>query len=194
MIIGRYFHTLICEPDKVDSFKIIEASTRNTKVYKELSDGEVCLLEHEADMIAALRDKLLANDVVRDLIVGDHIEYEKPMVSEIHGEMWKGKADVVNHNDKMIIDLKTTNDLDKFHHSARRLHYNAQAYVYQELFGYEFIFIVIDKTTRNIGVYDCSAKFIDDGKQKVMDAIQAYRTFHKDGEFDFNQYFLTETL
>ena len=44
MVVGGYFHTAILEPDKLKRFKIIESSTRNTKKYKEMSDGEICLL------------------------------------------------------------------------------------------------------------------------------------------------------
>lgn len=193
IVVGKYFHTLICEPDKVDQFKIIEASTRNTKVYKELSGGEICLLQEEADKIAVMRDRLMANDTVRDLITGN-VEYEKPEFGQIHGEWWKGKADIVNHDEKFIIDLKTTNDISKFHYSARKLYYNSQAYIYQNLFGYEFIYIVIDKNSHKIGIYDCSPKFIEDGKEKVVDAIMAYRTYWKDTEFDFKQHFINETL
>ena len=42
-LVGGYFHTAILEPDKLKKFKIIEASTRNTKAYKEMSGGELCL-------------------------------------------------------------------------------------------------------------------------------------------------------
>ena len=194
MVIGGYFHTIICEPDKVDQFKIVDANTRNTKQYKELSDGEICLLQHEADKIEAMRDKLLGNDVVRDLIQGEGVEYEQPEISHIQGEWWKGKADIINHTEKLIIDLKTTGDLEKFRFSANKFNYDAQAYLYQELFGYEFIFVAIDKTTHNIGIYDCGSKFIDNGKQKVQDAVMAYRTMWKDTEFDFKQHFISDTL
>ena len=34
-LVGGYFHTAILEPDKVKNFKIIETTSRNTKVYKE---------------------------------------------------------------------------------------------------------------------------------------------------------------
>ena len=51
MIVGNYFHTAILEPDKLQNFKIIEATTRTTKIYKELSGGEMCLLQHEADKV-----------------------------------------------------------------------------------------------------------------------------------------------
>ena len=37
MVIGGYFHTAILEPDKLEKFKIIKSSTRNTKQYKEMS-------------------------------------------------------------------------------------------------------------------------------------------------------------
>ena len=33
-LIGGYFHTAILEPDKIKNFKIVEASSRNTKAYK----------------------------------------------------------------------------------------------------------------------------------------------------------------
>ena len=149
MVIGGYFHTIICEPDKVDQFKIIDATTRNTKLYKELSEGEVCLLQSEADMIEKMRDRLLDNEIINGLIKGDSIEYEKPEVGMLGGEQWKGKADIINHNEKLIIDLKTTADISKFRSSAYRYNYDAQAFVYSNLFGYEFIFIAIDKILTN---------------------------------------------
>ena len=36
-LVGGYFHTAILEPNKLKNFKIIPATTRNTKVYKEIS-------------------------------------------------------------------------------------------------------------------------------------------------------------
>ena len=34
MVIGGYFHTCILEPHKLEKYKIVKASTRNTKAYK----------------------------------------------------------------------------------------------------------------------------------------------------------------
>ena len=50
-LVGGYFHTAILEPDKLKKYKIVKSSTRNTKIYKETSGGEICLLLHEFDMI-----------------------------------------------------------------------------------------------------------------------------------------------
>ena len=115
-LVGGYFHTAILEPNKIKKFKIIESSSRNTKVYKEMSGGELCLLQHEVDMIEALVDKIMNNNVCRDLISPSiaHVDYEEPAIAEINGQMWKGKADILNHEEQLIIDLKTTSDLDKF--------------------------------------------------------------------------------
>ena len=32
----------------------------------------------------------------------------------IEGKMWKGKADIVNHNEGLVIDLKTTGDINNY--------------------------------------------------------------------------------
>ena len=50
-LVGGYFHTAILEPDKLKKYKIINSTSRNTKVYKEISGGELCLLQHEVDQI-----------------------------------------------------------------------------------------------------------------------------------------------
>ena len=160
--VGGYFHTCILEPDKLEKFKIIKSSTRNTKEYKELSGGEICLLQREVDDILLMRDKVMANDICADLIMGTDgklCDHEEPGLVELFGNTWKGKADIVNHEEKLIIDLKTTADINKFQYSANKYNYDSQAYIYSKLFGYEFLFIVIDKNSHQIGMFDCSPSF-----------------------------------
>ena len=193
-LVGGYFHTAILEPEKLKNFKIVEATTRNTKVYKEISDGEMCLLKHEVDQIELMTEKMLSNEVCRDLIRSGSVEYEKPEITELEGQMWKGKADIVNHDEKLIIDLKTTADITKFKYSASKYNYDSQAYIYSKLFGYEMLFIVIDKNTHQIGIFDCSPEFYERGQDKVKRAVEAYELFYKSEDFDPKQYFLTKTL
>ena len=191
-LVGGYFHTAILEPEKLASFKIVESTSRNTKDYKEISGGEMCLLQHEADNANLMTDKLMANDICADLIKGQ--DYEKPMIKEIEGAMWKGKADIVNHDEKLVIDLKTTGDIDRFQWSAKKFNYDSQAYIYQQLFGYEMLFIAIDKKTHQIGMFDCSPNFYESGKDKVIKAIEVYDLFYKTDDFDPAQYFINKTL
>tara|TARA_R100001480_G_scaffold19591_1_gene29120 strand:+ start:2230 stop:2958 length:729 start_codon:yes stop_codon:yes gene_type:complete len=194
MVIGGYFHTAILEPDKLKSFKIIQSSTRNTKAYKEMSGGEICLLQHEVDKIELMQEAIMDNKICKELINGNNVEYEIPGYTEILGNNWKGKADIINHDEKLIIDLKTTSDIDKFKWSASKFNYDSQAYVYSNLFGYEMLFMVIDKQTLQIGLFDCSPDFYRSGEDKVRKATDAYDLFYKTDDFDSKQYLITKTL
>ena len=193
-LVGGYFHTAILEPKKLKKFKIVESTTRNTKAYKEISGGEMCLLQHEVDKIDLMTEKVLANDMCRDLIRGINVEYERPGIAELEGLNWKGKADIVNHDEKLIIDLKTTADLSKFKWSASKYNYDSQAYIYSKLFGYEFVFIAIDKTTHQIGIFDCSTQFYERGADKVQRASEQYKLFYQSEDFDPQQFFINQTL
>ena len=197
-LVGGYFHTSILEPEKLNKYKVIQSSTRNTKMYKEMSGGELCLLQHEADKIELMRERILANNICKDYIYGStkktRIKYEEPGIIELFGNMWKGKADIINEDEKLIIDLKTSADLNNFKSSAYRYNYDSQAYIYREMFGYDMLFIVIDKSTRQIGIFDFSDDFYASGKDKVIRATEVFELFFKTDGFDPLQYFLTKTL
>jgi len=197
-LVGGYFHTAILEPDKLEKYKVIETTTRSTKKYKEISEGELCLLQHEVDQIELMREKVLTNKICKEFILGSNnksqIEYEVPGIIELEGNWWKGKADIVNHDEKLIIDLKTTGDLNRFKSSAYRYNYDSQAYIYRRIFDYDFLFIAIDKTTHQIGIFDCSDRFYESGYEKVKKATEVYDLFYKTDGFDPSQYFVQKTL
>ena len=194
MVIGGYFHTCILEPHKLDKYKIVKSTTRNTKAYKEIAGSDICLLEKEADEIQLMREIVLENDLFRDLIQEGNVEYEVPGLVELEGMMWKGKADIVNHSQQLVIDLKTTGNINAFTSSAYKFNYDSQAYIYSQMFGYELVFIVIDKKTHQIGLFDCSDRFIQSGSNKVAKAVQAYNEFFVNGDGDFSQYYISKTL
>lgn len=193
-VIGRYVHTAILEPNKLKNFKIIESSTRNTKKYKELSEGEICLLQHEVDKIEGMVEKIEKNKYFGELIAGMNIEYEVPNIMQLEDLWWKCKADIVNHDDKLIVDLKTTSDINLFKARCKKYNYDSQAYIYSSMFGYEFIFLVIDKNTLKTGIFECSTEFYESGQRKVKEASEIYKLFYETENFDPNQYFITKTL
>ena len=193
-LVGGYFHTCILEPDKLDKYKVVKSTTRNTKAYKDVAGGELCLLQHEVDTIELMREKVMANDICKDLIINSQNKYEQPGIINMFNNNWKGKADIVNYEEKLVIDLKTTADIDKFQWSASKFNYDSQAYIYSKLFGYEFLFIVIDKNTHQIGMFDCSPQFYERGEEKVRKASEAYDLFYKTKDFDPKQYFISKTL
>jgi len=136
----------------------------------------------------------LDNDICLGLIRGSNVDYEVPGISEIKGLKWKGKADILNHSEKLIVDLKTTGDLSGFRYSAKKYNYDSQAYIYKKLFGYDMVFIAVDKNTNQIGIYDCSDEFLRGGELKVEKAIETYNLFFNDPDFERKNYFINETL
>lgn len=198
MLVGGYLHTCILEPDKLHRFKIVETNNRNTNKYKEITGGEMQLLRSEVDMAERLRDKIFANELCRDLILGSHkdsnIEYEIPAVKEIMGNMWKGKADILNHDERLIIDIKTTSNIDRFRFSTDTYNYDSQAFIYRTLFDYDFLFITIDKNSEKIIIFDCSDRFYERGYNKVVKATEIYEAYIKNKDNDPTQYIETQTL
>lgn len=194
LLVGGYFHTAILEPEKLFNFKVINTTTRNTNLYKEMSGGEMCLLQQEADKTEALVDRIMSNEICRSLIRDGNVEYEVPGIIELFGNMWKGKADILNHDEKLIIDLKTTSNIHEFKWSAKKYNYNSQAYIYSKMFGYEMVFLVIDKNTQQIGIFDCSPDFYNKGEDKVKQASEVYDIFYKDPNFVVENYFINDTL
>ena len=194
---GWLFHTCVLEPHVFEEQIFVNVQSKNTKKYKEMSDGEICLLQHEVDKIELMTEAIMDNKICGSLIMGTDgklNDFEVPGVTEIFGNKWKGKADIINHNEQLVIDLKTTSDIDRFRWSASKFNYDSQAYIYSNLFGYEMLFMVIDKETHQIGLFDCSPDFYKSGEEKVRKATDAYDLFYKTEDFDSKQYLITKTL
>ena len=62
------------------------------------------------------------------------------------------------------------------------------------MFGYELIFLVIDKNTHQLGLFDCSDRFIQSGANKVAKAVQIYNEFFVNDGADISQYYISKTL
>jgi hypothetical protein len=179
MLEGRYFHTAILEPEKIQNFIIADVASRNTKKYKELVEehGQMLLLQKEKDDIDKAILTIKSNMDMAEEIYHPSNEYE----------------DIICED--KIIDLKTTSDITKFRSSAYRYNYDSQAYIYQKLFNKPVHFYVVDKSTLQLGVYIPSEDFLKNGRDKVENAIFIYNTFFSENSTeDINQHIIYETL
>ena len=190
---GRLFHQLILEPEKASEWEFIDVASRNTKAYKEFvaeRDVEFALLQKEADEINELVTTMMSNMDFYDDIRHEANQYEVPAVGEIEGVMWKGKADIVHP--EMIIDLKTTSNIDDFKWSARKYNYDSQCYIYQQLFCKPLVFYVIDKTNNMLGIFRPTEEFVRGGADKVRRAVEVYNKFFGDNATEDINYFYVE--
>lgn len=198
LVEGRYFHVSLLEPHKKDSIQIVDASTRNTNIYKDAlaaSGKDILLLRSEAEELDSVVSAMRSNLRFYDLIYADGNRFEVPSVQQIKGMMWKGKADVVNPSEGLVIDLKTTQNIDDFYWSAKKNNYDSQAYIYQMLFGFPVLFLVAEKGTGRLGIFNSSEDFLRGGEEKVERALEVYHKFYGDNATeDINNFFISQTL
>tara|TARA_R110000824_G_scaffold182524_1_gene363481 strand:+ start:62 stop:799 length:738 start_codon:yes stop_codon:yes gene_type:complete len=196
MLEGRYFHTKILEPQKIGDFIEVDVTSRNTVKYKEaINEGEMLLLTKEREHLDFLCTKMTSNMEMFDYIYDDGNQFEIPEIQKIMSLDWKGKADIVNHNKGLLVDIKTSGDIDKFMYSAKTYNYDSQAYIYQRLFDKPLIFLVIDKRTARLGIFECSDSFLRGGQEKVEQAVEVYQKyFSNEATEDIHSYIHRQIL
>lgn len=192
MVKGRYFHTAVLEPDKLNNFPVVECSNRNTKVYKEFKaelGGQNYLLLKEKEDLDFLKESLYAKDDLRK-IVQEAEAVEEPMVGLIEGLWFKSKADILYKDKRLVYDIKTTSNLDKFESSVKTYYYDSAAYIYRELFDCEMVFIVIDKLTHRIGMFYVTEETYNRGRERVLRGLEQYYRYYGDNPTaDVDQYY-----
>lgn len=153
----------------------IDASTRNTKIYRERDSDEPVLLLKEMDACHKIA-KTLRNTEAASILFDKDNTFEEPMIKDLFGNgvLWKGKADIINTNINRIIDLKSTSNVDAFSSKGRMYNYDSQAWIYRELFGMEVMFFVIEKESLRMKRIDVSDETYEKGKIKAMEAEQNY--------------------
>ena len=193
MVQGRYFHVSMLEAHKLGDFEIIDASTRNTKAYKEQSNGNLLLLTKEqADLDRAISE-MKSNIEMSSEIYSLGAKYEVPIVGKFYDVEFKGKADIITAD--KIIDIKTSSNIDSFRKSAYMYNYDSQAFIYSSMFGLPFEFFVIDKKTLQMKRFTCSDDFLESGMRKVERAVNVWkRFFGPDATDDVKQFVSNEVL
>jgi hypothetical protein len=81
LVEGRYFHVSLLEPHKKDSIQIVDASSRNTNIYKEAvaaSGKDILLLRGEAEELDTVVSAMRSNLRFYDLIYAEGNTFEVP--------------------------------------------------------------------------------------------------------------------
>jgi hypothetical protein len=162
---GKLFHTMILEPEKLDDIIFVDAATKASKEYKLAKEtAKEVYTKNEKKAAERLCDALLRNEAVKEYLT--KAEYEVPQIAMIDGIPIRAKADIIKGN--TIIDLKTTTGIKDFRYSADKYSYDLQAWLYREMFGVDnFVFVVIDKGSLDIAIFECSDEFLRERQTKV---------------------------
>lgn len=175
---GQLFHNAILEPEKYDKLNFSKYKTRTSAGFKQEQNSVNGVLYSRAEK--EFNDKLLSEFTVNKRAMSKlkGCYFEVPTAGYIQDLPFRGKADIVN-SQGAIIDLKTTGDLDDFPISAYKYGYDIQCVVYCELMGadpLDYEFIVISKNTYDIGFFKVDKSFVEQGKERLNDAINVYKS------------------
>ena len=191
---GWLFHTMILEPEKLNEIVFVDVASKNAKAYKDAKKyHSLVFTRAEKQDAERLCDALFKNQTALGLI--GKSQFEVPMIGEINGYPFRGKADILKTSGG-IVDLKTTIDVKNFTKSADNFLYCNQVYIYCKLFNVnykDFTFLCIDKKNLEIGVWECTKSFYEKGEKLVAKGIEAYKEYISE-EFDINDYIIKGCL
>tara|TARA_R110000824_G_scaffold234004_2_gene422436 strand:- start:11147 stop:11908 length:762 start_codon:yes stop_codon:yes gene_type:complete len=199
MLIGTYIHNDLQMVKPEDNLQASPETSRNSKAYKEARDAsgeELLLLQSELDEIKPILERTKANSMFMELLQGNvkEGEIEQPMIKKLFGVWFKAKADRINNACNIVIDIKTTSDITKFKSSFFTYGYDTQAYIYQQLFNKEVVFLVIDKKTGQLGHYSVSPHILAQAEEKVKRAIQIRDMYYISKTEDLDQFVIIEEI
>ena len=205
---GKLVHTQILEPHKYDQFTFVDTSSKNTtkwKLAKEQNGASMTYTLKEKYMCNRITSAFLQNDSCTSFLAGAS-EVEVPMLKEIDGLAVRGKADILRPG-VFVADVKTTNDglndrelydgtlKNQFAYTVEKYDYDLQAYLYTQLYDVpDFYWLVIDKTTTDIGVFKASAETLEAGRLKLEASLALYKAFFVDELIDLSQYHKQGTI
>jgi len=204
---GKLVHTEILEPQKYGQFHFVDTSSKNTtkwKLAKETHGADVTYTLKEKYMCSRIASAFLQNDSCVSFLKGS--ETEVPALVEIDGLAVRGKADIFKAGE-FVADVKTTNDglkdvelkdgsvRNQFGFTISKYDYDLQAYLYTQLYDVpDFYWLVVDKTTTDIGIFKASEETLEMGRIKLEAAIALYKAFFVDELIDLSQYHKEATL
>ena len=177
---GRLIHLSVLEKHRLSELTIVD-STKAAKVFKDAVKEfgvESVYTQSEMDNAYWIAKAVEECDSASELLQG--CTFEEPAIKMVDGIAVRGKADA--RKGSTIIDLKSTSGgIEKFKWSAKNFSYELQAALYLELFDAdEFIFLVVDKDTKDIGIFECSAEFLQNGQNAIEHGISVYKHYFAD--------------
>lgn len=186
---GKLIHTLVLEKEKLhDKYDFVDVKSRSTKTFDEADSAtsKDVMLSDELEDAEMIADMVTNNEFVSKYFTGGQAEV--PGIGMISGVPFRAKADYLFPN--LIVDLKTTSNLEGWIKAAKHTwHYDIQGYIYCEIFGVsDFVFIVVDKKTYNVGIFPLTKETKRFGSHKLDMAIYNYKTFQDRHTEILNEY------
>ena len=180
---GRLIHTQILEPKKYKQLNFIDVSSKRVKKWTEAVE-----LHGSADTYT-MKEKYINRKIAKAFLNNDactsymqNTEFEVPGIATVDDIPFRAKADILG--DDFVADVKTTNDgvaelgngKNQFEYTIKKYSYEMQAYLYTQMFNKpDFYWLVIDKTTTDVGIFKASRETLERGKAQLDHALSLYK-------------------
>ena len=152
---GHAFHQCILEPEK----------------YELRDDLDIIDRDH-IDMLKKSLENSYEFGVMNELK-----DVEVPFIGTFEGIKLKCKVDALT--DEVLIDLKTTSNLDAVEYTAKHFGYHLSAYQYWVLTRKVMWFLYVEKNTGRIKLVKPDRKFYVDGQRDWRWAMRNYKLSQK---------------
>ena len=199
-ITGTALHAAVLEPEAFASEYIKRPSfDRRTKAGKDGAEafdatmagsGKIIMDAADYDQVTTMRDSIMAHPVAAHLLGLPGVS-EASIFFEIDGLRCKARPDRLVTDEPIILDVKTTDDVDKFEASAEEYRYHVQEAHYSEaalqLTGkqHRFIFVVVGKRKvfgqHPVRVFEMEPEWRDAGRKALMEDIEAAKELEEFG-------------
>ena len=195
MDLGTAFHTLVLEPERFACEYVVAPDVdRRTKDGKaEWADfvaatetgGLTVIAADDRERLAHMRASLYAHPVARNLLTADgDVEASIYWTDPETGELCRCRPDKLVPSRRVILDVKTADDVDRFDKSLANYRYHVQHAHYTdgvqtELGGeWAFLFIVVS-TSLSAGrypvrVFQLDPTAVDAGARERRENLNAY--------------------
>lgn len=178
IIFGSALHLRLLEPDKY-SERMVEQNLKTPK----REDRIIYLHKESIDEIEEMARAAESNQIVRNLLGGGKKEVSIFWESDSAYVRCKGKMDLLDDRNRVIIDFKRCKDAsyDGFSKQAASLKYHWQAYWYAEgmrsITGneYRFIFVCIEPAPAyGVALYMISRQDMEKAQAQIEPLIMQY--------------------
>tara|TARA_R110000824_G_scaffold49716_2_gene139449 strand:- start:159 stop:965 length:807 start_codon:yes stop_codon:yes gene_type:complete len=187
MKFGSALHMNVLQPKEFNKeYAVAPKFDRRTKQgkadfaeFQKNNFTKTVITEQEYELIHQMTMKLMKDETVNKLLLGSEKEKIITWKNEHYNVNCKGMIDCYRSENKMIIDLKTTQDssYNPFAHSVRKYKYHKQAAFYMDAVGAdEFIIIAIEKSPPfSINIIQLGADLIDKGREMYNQELEIYK-------------------
>ena len=157
LVFGKLAHCMLLEPDEVEKRFLVTdwgAKSRKTKKYedaKQANPGKTIISPEEYQKAGAMLSCLRGHPLAKEIIAGSVSEQPIVWTDKATGVQMKAKIDAIKMTKygMVVIDYKTSSDIDSLLKRAEKLQYPVQDAVYcdavEQKYGtqpIEFVFII----------------------------------------------------